>query len=148
MVHVLLKPGLENFEHHFASSLSILWDCLSLFDHLKNTGLWLVKIFQLFILSLMCVSCSVMSDSLRSHWVLPARLLHPCDFPGKNTAVGCHFLLQLLIIQYSKKSHLLISSLVASENSNYWETVKFTAVDTSFLDTILLESSNFTISDK
>ena len=34
-VHVLLKPGLENFEHYFASvqlcnSLSILWHCLSL----------------------------------------------------------------------------------------------------------------------
>ena len=24
----------------------------------------------------------------------PTRLLHPCDFPGKNTGVGCHFLLQ------------------------------------------------------
>ena len=24
----------------------------------------------------------------------PARLLCPCDFPGKNTAVGFHFLLQ------------------------------------------------------
>ena len=22
------------------------------------------------------------------------RLLCPCDFPGKNTGVGCHFLLQ------------------------------------------------------
>ena len=22
------------------------------------------------------------------------RLLHPCNFPGKNTGVGCHFLLQ------------------------------------------------------
>ena len=33
MVHVLLKPGLENFEHYFTSvcgSLSILWHCLSL----------------------------------------------------------------------------------------------------------------------
>ena len=35
-VHVLLKPGLENFEHYFASmwdecsGLSILWHCLSL----------------------------------------------------------------------------------------------------------------------
>ena len=38
-VHVLLKPGLENFEHYFhsivrwvqlCSSLSILWHCLSL----------------------------------------------------------------------------------------------------------------------
>ena len=24
----------------------------------------------------------------------PTRLLHPWDFPGKNTGVGCHFLLQ------------------------------------------------------
>ena len=38
MVHILLKPGLENFEHYFASvkwvqlfsSLKILWHCLSL----------------------------------------------------------------------------------------------------------------------
>ena len=28
------------------------------------------------------------------HGVEPARLLHPCDFLGKNTGVGCHFLLQ------------------------------------------------------
>ena len=40
------------------------------------------------------VSHSVMSDSLPSHGVFPTRLLHPCDSPGKNTGVGCHFLLQ------------------------------------------------------
>ena len=38
--------------------------------------------------------CSVMSDSLQPHGLLPSRLLCPWDFPGKNTAVGCHFLLQ------------------------------------------------------
>ena len=27
------------------------------------------------------------------HGLWPARLLCPCDFPGKNTGVGCHFLL-------------------------------------------------------
>ena len=27
-------------------------------------------------------------------WTVPARLLHPWDFPGKITEVGCHFLLQ------------------------------------------------------
>ena len=31
---------------------------------------------------------------MQPHVVLPARLLHPCDFLGKNTGVGCHFLLQ------------------------------------------------------
>ena len=37
---------------------------------------------------------SVMSDSLRPHELLPTGLLCPWDFPGKNTGVGCHFLLQ------------------------------------------------------
>ena len=35
----------------------------------------------------------VVSDSLRPHGP-PIRLLWPWDFPGKNTGVGCHFLLQ------------------------------------------------------
>ena len=39
-------------------------------------------------------SCSVVSDSLRSHGLQPTRLLCPWDSPGKNTGVGCHFLLQ------------------------------------------------------
>ena len=43
----------------------------------------------------MCVlSCSVVSDTLRPHGLQPARLLCPWDSTGKNTAVGCHFLLQ------------------------------------------------------
>ena len=40
------------------------------------------------------VSCSVISDSLQSHRLQPARLLCPQDFPGKNTGVDCHSLLQ------------------------------------------------------
>ena len=36
-----------------------------------------------------------MSDSVRPHrWRQPDRLPHPWDSPGKNTGVGCHFLLQ------------------------------------------------------
>ena len=27
-------------------------------------------------------------------WTVPTRFLHPWDFPGKNTRVGCHLLLQ------------------------------------------------------
>ena len=36
-----------------------------------------------------------MSDSVRPHRRQPTRLLCPQDSPGKNTGVGCHFLLQL-----------------------------------------------------
>ena len=35
-----------------------------------------------------------MSDSVRLHRWQPTRLLRPWDSPGKNTGVGCHFLLQ------------------------------------------------------
>ena len=40
------------------------------------------------------VSCSVVPDSLRPHGLQPTRLLCPWDFPGKDTGVDCHFLLQ------------------------------------------------------
>ena len=42
----------------------------------------------------MCVSRSVMSDSLPPHGLEPARLLCLWNFPGKNTGVGSHSLLQ------------------------------------------------------
>ena len=35
-----------------------------------------------------------MPDSVRPHRRQPTRLLYPWDSPGKNTGVGCHFLLQ------------------------------------------------------
>ena len=35
-----------------------------------------------------------MSDSVRPHRGQPIRLLRPWDSLGKNTGVGCHFLLQ------------------------------------------------------
>ena len=35
-----------------------------------------------------------MSDSVPPHRQQPTRLRYPWDSPGKNTGVGCHFLLQ------------------------------------------------------
>ena len=40
---------------------------------------------------------SVMSDSLQPHGLQPANLLHPWEFPGKSTGVGCHSLLRLVL---------------------------------------------------
>ena len=37
-----------------------------------------------------------MSDSVRPHRQQPTRLPRPWDSPGKNTGVGCHFLLQCM----------------------------------------------------
>ena len=39
-------------------------------------------------------SRSVVSDPQRPRGLQPSRLLHPWDFPGKSTGVGCHCLLQ------------------------------------------------------
>ena len=40
-----------------------------------------------------------MSDSVRPHRQKPTRLPHPWDSPGKNTGVGCHFLLQCMKVK-------------------------------------------------
>ena len=40
-----------------------------------------------------------MSDSVRSHRRQPTRLHHPWDSPGRNTGVGCHFLLQCMKVK-------------------------------------------------
>ena len=42
-------------------------------------------------------SRSVMSDPQRPRGLQPSRLLHPWDFPGRSTGVGCHCLLQILL---------------------------------------------------
>ena len=42
---------------------------------------------------------SVVSDSVRPHRGQPTRLPHPWDSPGKNTGVGCHFLLQCIKVK-------------------------------------------------
>ena len=44
------------------------------------------------------ISHSVVSDSLQPHGLGPTRHLHPWDFPGKNTGVGHHFLLQEIFL--------------------------------------------------
>ena len=42
---------------------------------------------------------SVVSDSVRPHRWQPTRLPRPWDSPGKNTGVGCHFLLQYMKVK-------------------------------------------------
>ena len=40
-----------------------------------------------------------MSDSVRPHRQQPTRLPRPWDSPGKNSGVGCHFLLQCMEVK-------------------------------------------------
>ena len=44
---------------------------------------------------------------MRPHRRQPTRLPHPWDSPGKNTGVGCHFLLQRIFPTQGSNPHLL-----------------------------------------
>ena len=54
-----------------------------------------------------------MSDSVRPHRRQPTRLPRPWDSPGKNTGVGCHFLLQCMKV--NSESEVAQSCLTLSD---------------------------------
>ena len=60
---------------------------------------------NVFFFFLIVFSCQVVSDSFATPWT--ARILYPGDFPGKNTGVGSHFLLQGIFRTQGWNSHLL-----------------------------------------
>ena len=74
---------------------------------LLSTGSWYVLPYPA---RSMSFSHLVMSDSLLPHGLQPTRLLCPWDFPGKNTGVGCHFLLQSSQISSVQFSHSVVSN--------------------------------------
>ena len=61
----------------------------------------LYKVQQGYIV-LLLLSRFVVPDSVRPHRRQPTRLPHPWDPPGKNTGVGCHFLLQCMPSRFSR----------------------------------------------
>ena len=54
-----------------------------------------------------------MSDSVQPHKWQPTRLPHPWDSLGKNTGVGCHFLLQCMKVK--SQSEVAQSCLTLSD---------------------------------
>ena len=60
-----------------------------------------------------CQVASVVSDSVRPHRRQPNRLPSPWDSPGKNTGVGCHFLLQC--VKLKSESEVAQSCLTCSD---------------------------------
>ena len=54
-----------------------------------------------------CESHSVMSNSLQTHGLEPARLLYPWNSPGKNTGVSCHSPLQQIFLTQGLNLSLL-----------------------------------------
>ena len=69
-------------------------------DDPATCGHWLINLT-------ICV-CSVVSDSLQPHGLQPARLHCPWNFPGKNTEVGCHLLLQWVFLTQGSRPVSLV----------------------------------------
>ena len=63
-----------------------------------------------------CYVASVVSDSVWPHRRQPTRLPHPWDSLGKNTGVGCHFLLQCMKVK--SESEVAQSCLTLSDPMN------------------------------
>ena len=53
-----------------------------------------------------------MSSSLQPYGLQPAKFLCPCDSPGKNTAVGCHALLQGVFLTQGWNPGLLLGKWI------------------------------------
>ena len=88
-----------------------------------------------------CHACSVMSDSQRPHGLLCCQEQHrdlcPWDFPGKNTGVGCHFLLQgIFLTQGSNPPLRLLHWQADSLPLSHWGSPLFKIMDHFFLQNV------------
>ena len=74
-----------------------IWKTIKLINdmwRIEKTQIFYIYINMRIQFSYCCEVVSVVSDSVRLHRRQPARLFRPWDSPGKNTGVGCRFLLQ------------------------------------------------------
>ena len=124
--------------------------------------LW-INVYQspLFIFELTClffcrwvsgVSLCILVACVPSHvwlfetpWIAACRLLCPWTFPGKNTGVGCHFLLQGIFLTQGSNPHLLcllhwqadslpLSHLIINPLSDIWfANIVYLSVDCLFI---------------
>ena len=63
-------------------------------------------------------SHSVKFDFSQPHGLQPARLLHPWEFPGKSTGVGCHCLLC-----FPYKQYMVIVWVLPNYFGHLWSTI-------------------------
>ena len=103
-----LKTVSHTFEvqRYSSAAAKSLQSCLTLWDPIDGSppGSSVPGILQARILEWVAISFSnacrhakslqSLSNSVWPYGQQPTRLLHPRDSPGKNTGVGCHFLLQ------------------------------------------------------
>ena len=75
--------------------------------------------------------------SLQPHGLQPTKLLYPWDFPGKNTEVGCRFLLQVIFPAHG--SNLCLLCL------RYWQGILYPCTTWKALRDTSIVNSAFTV---
>ena len=94
------------------SCFLVLFYVILLFIYSIFLSTWFI--FMLYLFECCCRQvASVVSDSVRPHGLQPTRLPRPWDSPGKNTGVGCHFLLQCMKVE--SESEVAQSCLTLSD---------------------------------
>ena len=73
----------------------------------KNLTLLGVHLCNIKTVTYLSLSMLIRPSLLRPHELYPTRFLWPWDFPGKNTGMGSHFLLQRILLTQGSNPHLL-----------------------------------------
>ena len=73
-----------------------------------NFNHFIIQKYLLWLIDCVCVSHSVISDSLWPHGLWLSRILCPWNSPGKNTGVGCYSLLQGIVQTQGLNPSLLL----------------------------------------
>ena len=108
---VLRFMGSQRVGHDWATELNwteLNWTIYIIIirkiDHTSSPSPRL-NVFSFFLLELLLFS--LMSNYFVTPWTVAHQALCPWDFPGKNTGVSCHFLLQGIFLTQGSNSGLL-----------------------------------------
>ena len=107
-IFVSPAPSTASLRGTHGTSVSEKWRC---------GWFWSARSFVYFVIytpvhCCCCFSIQVLSDSLWPQELMPARLLCPGDFPGKNSGVCCCFLPQGIFLTQGLNSGLLHCSQI------------------------------------
>ena len=98
----------------WGSRLHSAYWCISLNKPVFTSPLLALEFFPAAAAAKSLQSC----PALRPHRRQPTRLCHPWDSPGKNTGVGCHFLLQCMKVKRAPSPGIL--SYKKPTNLTWW----------------------------
>jgi hypothetical protein len=97
----LWKTGVWKFLRKLKVKITFYIATVTSVVYLKESEITMLEryLHLLCLLLLLLLSHFIVSDSVRPHRRQPTRLPGPWDSPGKNTGVGCHFLLQCMKVK-------------------------------------------------